>query len=174
MSQALNDPDPAPSASVVGVRTRESDRVQWAVVTDGQTVHPGDWARIQATGQIGRVIAGPGIVVGVQPETLPAVAPVPVPDQKQDADLPQPDHGSWGRIGHRGRTAVTDTTGEAESKESERYREMKDGMPPLGSRYTSDAGAGMVVSSDVFEGTLLVLLDGSSDVIEVRHRPSRS
>ncbi len=174
MSQALGGPESGTSARVVGVRTRESDRVQWAVVADGQMVRPGDWVRLSATGQVGRVIAGPGMVVGVLPEALSTVAPVTVHDQRHHAEPPQHDHGPWGRIGHRDRTTATDLSSETESKESERYRQLKDGMPPLGSRYTTEPGAGIVVSSDAFEGTLLVLLDESSDVIEVRHRPSRS
>lgn len=174
MNERGTDDDSTATTAVIGVRTRGSDRVRWAKWAGGQPMAPGDWVRFADTGELGRVIAGPGKVIGIpQNASLPRMIPVISSVVSADAEVPSAVRTGWGRIGHRHWTSGEGLIEEQGSAESARYREAKTGMPALGSRFETDRGSGIVVQSDVFEGTIAVRLDNSSEVVEIRHRPPR-
>lgn len=160
-------------SSVVGVRTRSSDTLQWAVWSGEGPAELGAWVRLVNSGELGRLVVAPGRVFGAGPaETLPRVVVYTFEDEPEReeegrAEQPHaPGTSGWGRIGHHpdlGSTFVgTDT-----SAESTRYRELKAAMPSLGSRVTTPEGEGLVVASNVFSRTLTVRLDATSEEIQI-------
>jgi hypothetical protein len=175
MKEESSVDDPVTSADVIGVRTRRSDRVQWATWAGDQLVKAGEWVGFADTAELGRVIVGSGMAIGVtrhdvHSRATPVVAMVPHAGEEPQSLGQTP----WGRIGHRHWIGGNCTVEDARSAESTRYREFKTGMPALGSRFETDHGTGIVISSNVFEGTLAIRLDESSEVVEVRHRPPHS
>lgn len=161
-------------AAVVGVRTRGSDQVQWAIWSGDQPVEAGRWVRLSDSGELGRVIVASGMAIGVQNrDSLPAAIEVHSHELTMEADQLAPDQGSWGRIGRYPGSADFGTIDDAESPESWRYRRRKSSMPALGSNTVTVRGPGVVMSSDISTGTMAVRLDDSVDVIEVRRRSSK-
>lgn len=158
---------------MVGVRTRSSDTLQWAVWSGEGPAELGAWVRLVNSGELGRLVVAPGRVFGAGPaESLPRVVAYTFEDETKREEEgrgeqpPAPGTSAWGRIGHHldlGSAFVgTDT-----SAESTRYRDLKAAMPPLGSRVTTPEGEGLVIASNVFSRTLTVRLDATSEEIQV-------
>lgn len=173
MSAESTGADRAGTAKVIGVRIRESDEVQWAIWTGDDPVEPGQWVRLAGGGEIGRLVVGPDMAVGMdETSSLPRVSAVEDDDLVSDYVVQLPVESAWGRIGHRMGALKSDPTEDATSPESTRYRKLKVDMPALGSRIETDqgSGTGVIIASDVFAGRLSVRLDASSDVVEIQYR----
>lgn len=172
MSVRSTGADDGGAGKVIGVRTRGSDKVRWAIWTGDQRIEPCQLVRLTDTGQLGTLVAAPGMVVGVgEIDSLPRVSAVDDDAQTPD-DVPQlPAKSAWGRIGHRNNLSRNADTGSIASPASARYLILKSDMPVLGSHIETEHGGGAVIASDVFAGTLTVRLDASSDVVKVQHRP---
>lgn len=173
---------PTPAAgdgrsSVVGIRTRGTDRLQWAVWSGEGTAELGAWIRVVDSSELGRLVVAPGMVTGVRPsESLPRVVAHTVedkPERQEDGireQPPAPGTSVWGRIGRPCDPGATRAAGTDGSAENTRYRELKAAMPPLGSRVSTPGGDGLVISSNVFSGTLTVRLDATSEEVDIMHR----
>ncbi len=161
------------TSGLVGVRTRGSDLVRWAVWTGDDPPALYQWVRMLDTGELGRIAVAPGQAVGVyETNSLPRVSAVDDGDKDSDLDdmVRAPAPGAWGRIGNHIGPVKSVATEEMESPESIKYRLLKADMPALGGRITTHHGSGVVIALDVFKGRVSVRLDMSSDVVEIQHR----
>ncbi|HEV2066681.1 MAG TPA: hypothetical protein VGR08_07585 [Thermomicrobiales bacterium] len=163
-------------SSVVGIRTHESDRLQWAVWSGDGPAELGAWIRVVDSSELGRLVVAPGKVTGVSStESLPRVVALTVEDkpehQVDGIEEPPPASGTsvWGRIGRPPHCGATLAPGTGGSAESTRYRELKAAVPPLGSRVSTPEGDGLVIASNVFTGTLTVRLAATSREVEITH-----
>lgn len=166
----------AGGSCVVGIRTRNSDTLQWAVWSGDGPAKPGAWVRVVTDGELGQLVVAPGKAFGLGPlGSLPRVVahlPGDEPECEEEGSgeqPPAPGTSVWGRIGRPPDPGST-LLGTDGSTESTRYRELKAAMPPLGSRVVTPAGEGSVIASNVFSGTLTVRLDATSEEVEIVHR----
>lgn len=161
----------ADTSELIGVRTRGSDLIRWAIWTGDCPVELYQWVRLVDTGELGRVSIAPGRTVGVhETDSLPQVSLVNDADMDSDDTVEPPAPGAWGRIGCRTGPVKNAATAEMESPESIKYRKLKADMPALGEGIATDYGTGVVIGLNVFTGRLSVRIDMSSDVVEVQHR----
>jgi len=85
---------------VVGVRTRGSDLVRWAVWTGNVPPELHQWVRLEDSGELGWVTALPGRIVGINAaDSLVRVSGVRQGDTDAAHAPSSALNGFWGRIG---------------------------------------------------------------------------